>query len=437
MTANLINLSSILKSKLTMPATNPLNRDDFNSKKENFQKIHSENDLIIDKINSLIIAHNQDCDNFIKKIDSARKSILFSKLSEIKPKYIALEGLLIESKKKFDEADKIHQEKAKEILEIKNELSNIHDVAEEINSTLKEFGHEHIKLIPKDGGNYSITRYDFPAKNLSEGERTALALSYFIASLNEEGFSIHESLIVLDDPISSLDQNSLYYTASLIKKMVGNANQIIILTHNYDFFREVFKWFKAEQISYNKKNSSAKKDIVSTYMLKRTKAENGNFVSKITRLDSLFHNYDSEYNYFFITLLKYINKPEDRLEVLYTLPNIARKVLEVFISFKFPQHINHYKDAFADEDIELSEVEKEHLKRLLDIESHTKGVNSLTTFSSGTANELDAQLLCLMRLIKSLDEGHYLAMCKMAKVKENMIDESVTQIAENNETRVA
>lgn len=56
----------------------------------------------------------------------------------------------------------------------------------------------------------------------------------------------HDRILVIDDPISSLDSNILFVVSTLIKKTlddvrkgIGNIKQVIILTHNVYFHKEV------------------------------------------------------------------------------------------------------------------------------------------------------------------------------------------------------
>jgi len=49
-----------------------------------------------------------------------------------------------------------------------------------------------------------------PAKRLSEGEKTAVAFIYFLVQLKDQDFNIGEGIVVIDDPISSLDASAIY-----------------------------------------------------------------------------------------------------------------------------------------------------------------------------------------------------------------------------------
>ena len=49
-------------------------------------------------------------------------------------------------------------------------------------------------------------------------------------------------IIVVDDPISSLDSNSLYQAFSFLKNAVKESEQVFILTHNFDFMKLLINW---------------------------------------------------------------------------------------------------------------------------------------------------------------------------------------------------
>ncbi len=45
-------------------------------------------------------------------------------------------------------------------------------------------------------------------KPKSEGERTAIAFLYFLKSLQDKSFDLANGIVVIDDPVSSLDANA-------------------------------------------------------------------------------------------------------------------------------------------------------------------------------------------------------------------------------------
>ena len=107
----------------------------------------------------------------------------------------------------------------------------------------KFFGQKY--TINKDDFSISLDQYKLknPALSLSEGEKTVIAFCYYLANVgsviqNQTDYS--RLFFVIDDPISSLDYNFVYITASLIKNLERELNvetkiPMIILTHHADF----------------------------------------------------------------------------------------------------------------------------------------------------------------------------------------------------------
>ena len=89
---------------------------------------------------------------------------------------------------------------------------------------------------------YHVQRRGKPAKRLSEGEKTAIAFLYFIVQLGDQDFNIKEGVVVIDDPISSLDAASIYQAFAFLKNAVKDAKQVFILTHNFDFMKLLLNW---------------------------------------------------------------------------------------------------------------------------------------------------------------------------------------------------
>ncbi|WQW37665.1 AAA family ATPase [Helicobacter pylori] len=82
---------------------------------------------------------------------------------------------------------------------------------------------------------------------LSDGEKTTLAFAYFLARLKSfyKKEDLKNLVVVIDDPISSLDEQRIYNTSDIVAKinqeLVGEAlkdedkAQVFVLTHNHTF----------------------------------------------------------------------------------------------------------------------------------------------------------------------------------------------------------
>lgn len=146
--------------------------------------------------------------------------------------------------------------KAREIeSEIKGKRASISSVqytAQAINRILEGYGFNGFKLAENESsrGTYKIIRPDgTDAKaSLSEGEYNFITFLYFyhlvFGSRNPEELS-RNKIIVIDDPISSLDSNVLFIVSSLVKNIIifcrngeHSVKQLLISTHNIYFHKE-------------------------------------------------------------------------------------------------------------------------------------------------------------------------------------------------------
>ena len=82
--------------------------------------------------------------------------------------------------------------------------------------------------------------------SLSEGDKSALALAFFLTKLELDG-NIQDKIVVFDDPVSSFDLNR---KSTTISKLIGfgqQAKQLFVFTHNLIFACEF--WKSANQTS--------------------------------------------------------------------------------------------------------------------------------------------------------------------------------------------
>lgn len=130
-----------------------------------------------------------------------------------------------------------------------------------INLMLRDSGMQGFRLEPKAGVDhvYEVRRSDGTiADNLSEGEKNFIAFLYFyhlVYGSDSEDGETRDKIVVVDDPVSSMDSSNLFIVSTLVRQMIevcrNNADnrdkvvegnfikQIFILTHNAYFHREV------------------------------------------------------------------------------------------------------------------------------------------------------------------------------------------------------
>lgn len=139
-----------------------------------------------------------------------------------------------------------------EIQNLSKNVTSIQPTVDEINRLLRSYGFLNFEIVPTaEKGFYQIQREDgeIAETTLSEGEITFITFLYFLqrAKGGETEEAVNEErILVIDDPISSLDSNVLFVVSTLIKEIiknvksdVGNIKQIILLTHNVYFHKEV------------------------------------------------------------------------------------------------------------------------------------------------------------------------------------------------------
>jgi wobble nucleotide-excising tRNase len=73
---------------------------------------------------------------------------------------------------------------------------------------------------------------------LSAGDRSALALAFFFASISRDR-GLAGKIVVLDDPFTSQDRGRRTWTCKRIQMLVGRAQQVIVLSHDPYFLRDL------------------------------------------------------------------------------------------------------------------------------------------------------------------------------------------------------
>lgn len=75
---------------------------------------------------------------------------------------------------------------------------------------------------------------------LSDGDRRSLALAIFIAALDHE-IDKNECIILLDDPVASLDEHRRSETVRQIVRICGETRQVIVLSHYKSFLAQALR----------------------------------------------------------------------------------------------------------------------------------------------------------------------------------------------------
>jgi wobble nucleotide-excising tRNase len=298
---------------------------------------------------------------------------------------------------------------------IKSQLDETVKGAGVVNDYLKVFfGKDDIQITPTTDKKFQLLRGTDVAKNLSEGEKTAIAFAYFTAKLEEQNNKIADTIIYIDDPISSLDSNHLFNIYSFIKntfyefkldpatnKKVHTAKcrQLFISTHNFDFHNLIFDWFKDRSIGKGKQ----------TFLMLERHKNSHKDESIIKENNNLLTVFNSEYAYLFSLLHNFQTNPVDTYEFLYHLPNIARRFVETFLNFKYltPTKIDESIDKLITDPIEC-----ERARKFMHYYSHNLTTDKFMKFAD--LAECQAVVDIIINSVNNLDPIH------MASLKETV-----------------
>lgn len=349
------------------------------------------------RINEIIERHNQKTDNFESQIEKDKGELELHYIAEFMPTYNEMLAEYDSSQKDHLTLSAAVQKKEDDIKGFKESLLSHHIPAQQISKDLEQFlGRDDIQLKATDAQDgYQIIRNGEIAKNLSEGEKTALAIVYFLAKIKEDDYDLKNGVVVVDDPVSSLDSTAIFQAFSFIKESIKEAGQIFILTHHFDFFRQVKNWF------YHCKKEKPE------YFMTVCRIESSLRKSSIVKLDKLLIDYESEYHFLFSVLYNFAEKKQRDLQEMYSIPNVARKFLESFLAFRVPlgsKEPNIYQRLNR---IDFDSIKKTRIHRFVETHSHPRYESGVQDFDMTILSETPDIVADLLELVKKEDEKHF------------------------------
>lgn len=399
--------------------------------KLNFRDVTTEYkiDEVLQKYNDEIVAQANEYTNGIAQRKAAAQNALrLDTVSEFvktinyvdkKTKITELEAIKVEAENAATDIVTKIKDKQDCITEKQRQLDDQSAGAEKVNEYLNHFfGHKYLSLEPvdndsgiSDGGDkevrFEIQRNGNKAYHLSEGEKSLIAFCYFIAKLEETGTNGSKPIIWIDDPISSLDQNHIYFIYSLMKGKVIDPDvpsQLFISTHNLDFLRYI-------------KNTDAfkkeRKTVGTTFFIVERKDEE----SLIKLMPAYMKKYVTEFTYLFEQI--YIcgslsTVTDDNHKDFYGFANNARKFLEMYLFYKYPgeKHEIAIEEFFGGD-----EVSKNLILRLDHDNSHSDGAMEKTMMPYDISEALKVAQRILEVLQK--DDRQYASLLKSIGVEAN------------------
>ncbi len=283
---NILNQWNIKEILQSFEKFEPFMKKDFSKNKESLEKALEQIKVLLEKLQKEVDkkegAKNKEefqkidkklleiQENIQKHVNETRK--ILNEKKKQKEKLEKLKTDLKEARIKKAKHDSYDWQKIKKEAEIKLSVLNrgyerLNCLLEKIDNKLKRLNEQkrpdieainsYLKALnlPKYSldKDYRIVLNSDALENskaemiLSDGEKTTLAFAYFLARLKlfYKKEDLKNLVVVIDDPISSLDEQRIYSTSDIVAKinqeLVGEAlekdekAQVFVLTHNHTF----------------------------------------------------------------------------------------------------------------------------------------------------------------------------------------------------------
>ena len=363
----------------------------------------------LERLDEIILGHNQMCRSHAIMVAEARRTLEGCMVADELDKFRVLYKCIKESDSTVRKIQGTMNGLLGEITNLEEEIAGHRRPAQELNRDLLAYlGHGELQLTVQDHG-YAIARNGVPAQQLSEGETTAIALLYFLKSLDDHRFDLQKGIVVLDDPVSSLDANALFLAHGFMQERTKSAGQLFVLTHNLTFLRQTRNWFR--RLNRRQKGNAAGQPA-KFYMLE---CEPGRHRSSIRTMDPLLERYESDYHYLFACVWRRAQQMPGPLEKNYTLPNMARRLLEAFLAFKHPDESGSLWDKM--QGVVIDETKRLRILRFVNEYSHGEAAFG-SEYDPSLLGEASAVLSDLLDLIKTEDQVHFERMVALVKQGE-------------------
>ena len=360
------------------------------------------------KILELFERHNQKTSAFDESKKHAQRIIEEHLISRF---YDETKGW----EKKLSDKEKECQTQTESLTRLKNritaleqEIRNSQIPADAINKDIAFImGRSELVFTNSDLG-YQIKRNGKRATNLSKGEENAIALIYFFNTLLDVELDAQNTIIVLDDPISSFDSNFYYNAIGYIREKSQQVGQVFVFTHKFALLKDFSLMFG---------------DQTNQYIIQRSQNS-----PVLVNLDNLTSQYHDEYAYLFKKIYEFVkNPPSDTSEYL-QYPNMARRVLEGFLTFKLPS-----SKTMIDKVLELENNRESSavrsIMRLLNNHSHLRVIPGAELSDDiDSISALPDTLNNLLEFIKYHDKRHYDTLAALCDPEYDKDGDAVTII---------
>ena len=304
-------------------------------------------------------------------------------------------------------------------------------------------GRSELKFEARDG-KYQVTRDGEPAVGLSVGECTAITLVHFLESVARFDASHGKAIVLIDDPVSSLDSEifmgvSTYIWNEAIVK--DHVEQFFLLTHNFELFRQ---WdIQLEALHRVGKDTKTGQRMTSLYPAEFYELKS----TPVTRMGSTRRSpviaawppsgaarnkVRSSYHHAFISTVEKVkhlredDSMDTRLDAQLLFPNVIRRMLETFLAFKHPDWVGNFTLAMHNSADLLREAGYQgdadalrlRLTRYTHANSHSETPATDMTVSP---DEVKTAIEAVFEFMNQIDQPHFEGLCLVSGVEASAI----------------
>ena len=325
-------------------ASNLLSQKGANIEKEHLE-LDTEHFTTVKEYNDTIGAAENERDNLVALIETAMvdPNEIITKIKDIIPKICNAEvndSSTGNQLARHGELEKQIQKESETLSELmgrrSQEMASLRKESKYVNAFLHRLGISHfqISIEKRENAENIVVRFTGGQTrtelrhSLSEGEKTALAFAYFLSKIQYEigdnsNTSMSETIVVIDDPVSSLDEERLHSTACLIQDQFAECCQMIVLSHNISFMR-----FLSNVIGYPREEvDGARVGTRHDYYL-------CSHEGTLKNLPRQLRNYSTSYFQKLDEIFRFFSGQIDYEIAKTFIPAYIRVVLESFFSFK-------------------------------------------------------------------------------------------------------
>lgn len=412
---NFLDIKALGKELTALKATIEINRKKLTEKEttpnsivtlEKIQQLSNNVEALIEVANQSIREHNARIDNIKDEKEKLTSKVwkyiinqLAADIAAYSTRMNELKNHISAAQTALDSANKTITSKTAELRAAEETLTSITPTANDINVMLESYGFDSFKLkVNDENKTYQFIRANGePAfESLSEGEKNFATFLYFIHTLKgntDESGHEYDKILVIDDPVSSLDNDVLFLVSTLIRDLFkdiyngkGSIKQLFVLSHNLYFFKEV-----SYDQGLNKKQTGY-------WMITKTRN-----TSKITSYKD--NPVSSTYEMLWNEVIQAYKKPSECNTL--TLANAMRRIVEFYFRFLGGKNISQFHLQFPD-------GERQIFKSLISW-MHAGSHSAFDDFSATTANYSAEKHLKVFRELfeKTNQIEHYNMMMKI------------------------